>query len=59
MSHMVRISKEKKKAHFQQFVAICSLLVYMYGSINRPFVMPDKEMYFIWDSNGMPTNSNY
>lgn len=40
-------------------IAILSAVIYLYGALNRPFVMPDKEMYFIWDSNGMPVNDRY
>lgn len=52
-------SKERPIPSILNIVTYLSIFVYMYGAINRPFVMEDSEMYFIWDSNGQPVNSRY
>ena len=59
IGNMVGECKLCNISRLKNAIAILSAVIYMYGALNRPFVMPDKEMYFIWDSNGMPVNDRY
>lgn len=47
------------KSLFYQLVVIIGIIAYSYPYINAPFVRNDKDMYFLWDSNGQEYNLKY